>query len=139
MISGKQHRKANKGYVLMEVLLAFAIFGITVTGVVVALHKTGEVSHAIRTENAAQQHLKNLMVEVLTIPTSKDSFERDEIRDLENDITARIQVFPLSQVNQNENELADLYEVKVTITWDGESGLESKTADCVHYYPLHQK
>lgn len=123
----------------MEVLLAFAIFGTAATSIVIALHKTGEISHTIQTESIAQQHLKNLMVEVLTIPTPKDSLERDEIRDLENGITARIQVTPSNQINQNENELTDLYDVKITITWEGDSGSESATANCVHYYPLHQR
>lgn len=139
MILRTQQRKDRKGYVLMEVLLAFAIFGTAVTSIVIALHKTGEVSHTIQTESIAQQHLKNLMVEVLTIPTPKDSFERDEIRDLENGFTARIQITPSNQINQNENELTDLYDVKITITWEDDSGSESTTANCVHYYPLHQR
>ena len=126
----------------MEALLAFSIFGVAVTSIVIALHRTAMVSYEINRESWAQDHLENLIKEVITIPVPEDQFARDEIRDLPQ-AKARVLITPLNDTpHTNETTaqpLKKMYRVEITLYWD-EDGIEkTKSADTIHYYPLHQK
>ncbi|MGJ8656997.1 MAG: type IV pilus modification PilV family protein [Akkermansiaceae bacterium] len=135
------HNKTRKGFLLMEALLAFSIFGIAVTSIVVALNQTAKVSYEINRESWSQTHLQKLMREVITLPVTEEEFPRDVTLEL-NDATAKIVVTPYTDTTQNEDSLEvnleNMYEINITLYWD-EDGIEkSKSANTVHYYPLHQ-
>ncbi len=140
--SNQLRRNTRKGFLLMEALMAFAIFGIAVTSIVVALHQTAKISYEINRESWAQAHLKNLLTETLTIPVSEQDFERDIERDLP-DARARIQVTPIEQTanvdNFNNQPLKKMYSVTITLFWEEDGVDREKSASTVHYYPLHQK
>lgn len=130
----------RKGFLLMESLLAFSIFGIAVTSIIVAVSRTAEISYNISREAKTQSQLKSLLTEVLTIPTRENDFERDEIIDLEESGTsARIQVSPIEDLyaNQDSNEpLSQLYSVKITLIWEEDGIDKTKVVETTHYYPL---
>ena len=124
----------------MESLLAFSIFGIAVTSIIVAVSRTAEISYNISREAKTQSQLKSLLTEVLTIPTRENDFERDEIIDLaESGTSARIQVSPIEDLyaNQDSNEpLSQLYSVKITLIWEEDGIDKTKVVETTHYYPL---
>lgn len=127
----------------MESLLAFSIFGIAVTSIIVAVKQTAEISYNITVEAKTQSQLKSLLCEVLTLPVPEDDFERDEIIDLPEDGTsARIQVTPLADVYANqeatEEALDRLYSIKITLIWEEDGVDKTKVAETTHYYPLYQ-
>jgi len=130
----------RKGFLLMESLLAFSIFGIAVTSIIVAVNRTAEISYNISREAKTQSQLKSLLTEVLTIPTRENDFERDEIIDLaESGTSARIQVSPIEDLyaNQDSNEpLSQLYSVKITLIWEEDGIDKTKVVETTHYYPL---
>lgn len=139
---GRIHQPQRKGFLLMEALLAFSIFGIAVTSIVIAINHTSKVSYEINREAWAQSQLKNLMLEVITMPKSEEEFVRDEIRDLP-DARARIEIILATEATRSSDSTDELlnkmYQVTITIYWD-EDGIEkSKSANTIHYYPLHQK
>jgi len=139
--NSSKRNKGRKGFLLMEALLAFTIFGIAVTSIVVALNQTAEVSYQLNRESWSQTHLQKLMREVITLPVTEEEFARDITLEL-TDATARIIVTPLTDTTQNEDSLEvnleKMYEINITLYWD-EDGIEkSKSAHTIHYYPLHQ-
>ena len=135
--------KNRKGFLLMESLLAFAIFGIAVTSILIAVHETAEVSNNISQEAKTQLQLKQILTEVLTIPLSEKEFERDEIIDLPEDTRARVQVTPADDIYANQDisngPLKQLYTVKITLIWNEGNVEKTKTAETTHYYPLCQR
>jgi len=133
--------KGRKGFLLMEALLAFSIFGIAVTSIVVALNQTAKVSYELNRESWSQTHLQKLMREVITMPVTEEEFPRDVTLELP-DATAKIVVTAYTDTTQNEDSLEvnleNMYEINITLYWD-EDGIEkSKSAQTIHYYPLHQ-
>jgi hypothetical protein len=141
IITGKA-KLPRKGFLLMEALLAFSIFGIAVTSIVIALHHTSKVSYEINREAWAQSQLKNILTEVLTIRTPEEEFPRDAIRDLPN-AKARILITPITEPTYSEDSTAQIlkkmYQVSVTLYWDEDGTERSKSAITTHYYPLHQR
>ena len=133
--------KLRKGFLLMEALLAFSIFGIAVTSIVVALNQTAKVSYEINRESWSQTHLQKLMREIITLPVTEEEFPRDITLELP-DATAKIIVTPLTETPHTTDTTAaaleKMYEINITLYWD-EDGIEkSKSAHTIHYYPLHQ-
>jgi hypothetical protein len=141
IITGKA-KLPRKGFLLMEALLAFSIFGIAVTSIVIALHHTSKVSYEINREAWAQSQLKNILTEVLTIRTPEEEFPRDAIRDLPN-AKARILITPITEPTYSEDSTAQIlkkmYQVSVTLYWDEDGTERSKSVITTHYYPLHQR
>jgi hypothetical protein len=140
IITGKT-KPPRKGFLLMEALLAFSIFGIAVTSIVIALHHTSKVSYEINREAWVQAQLKNILTEVITIRTPEDEFPRDEIRDLPN-AKARILITEITEPTYSEDTTAEIlknmYQVTVTLYWDEDGTEQSQSATITHYYPLHQ-
>jgi len=140
----RKNSVSRKGYLLMEALLAFSIFGIAVTSIVIALHHTSKVSYDINREAWAQSELKSLLIEVITIPTPEEEFERDEILDLHQEgAKARIQVIPVTEATHTSESTAQalkkMYNITITLYWDEDGTERTKSASTTHYYPLHQK
>ena len=143
MKSSPKHKLApRKGFLLMEALLAFSIFGIAVTSIVVAINRTAEISYNIAREARTQSQLKSLLTEVLTMPISEIDFERDEIVNLaEAGTSARIQVSQLENIYANQDStqeaLRQLYSVKITLKWEEDGVDKTKVVETTHYYPLY--
>jgi len=110
-------KSVRKGFLLMESLLSFSIFGVAVTSIVVALHQTAEVSQEI-------------------------NFERDEIIDLP-DAKVRIEITPHTEILHSDDPtatpLAKMFDINITLYWDEDGSERTKSAHTLHYYPLHQK
>ena len=132
----------RKGFLLMESLLSFSIFGVAVTSIVVALPQTAEVSQEINRESWAQTRLENLLKEVITLPVSEENFERDEIVDIP-DAKARIEITPHTEILHSDDPtatpLAKMFDINITLYWDEDGSERTKSAHTLHYYPLHQR
>ncbi|MFD2159062.1 hypothetical protein ACFSW8_09145 [Rubritalea tangerina] len=118
---------------LLEALLAFSIFGIAVTSIVIALHTTAELSQDIVREQWVKQEAQNILKEVITAPRSGNDFERDETYVIDEFTDARIVVEPLEAVNQDQDILDDLYSVTVTIYWDDDGQRAEQSFTTTHY------
>lgn len=131
----KHQRNVRKrsGFMLMEALLAFTIFGIAVTSIVVALHSTAHLSQEVIQAQWVKQEAQNLLREVLTSPPTGNSIERDDLITIDEFTQARVIVEPHEAVDQDENNLDDLYSVSVTIYWDNDGTRAEETFSTVHY------
>lgn len=126
-------RGGRSGFLLMESLLAFAIFGIAVTGIVVALNQTSDLSREVIRSQWAKQEARNLMLEVLTTPVADSDMVRDEVREIDDSTRARIVVEPFEAVNQDEEQLVNLVKVTVTLMWEENTQKKEATYSTIHY------
>lgn len=134
MKSKKRHQQSGRrGFLLMESLLAFAIFGIAVTGILLALQQTSNLSREVIRSQWAKQEARNLMLEVLTIPTEESEFVRDEVREIDDTTRARILVEPHEDVDKDGNELQGLYRVTITLMWEENERMKEVSYSTVHY------
>lgn len=128
-----QHKRSwRRGFLLMESLLAFSIFGIAVTGIVVALHQTSNLSREVIRSQWAKQEARNLMIEVLTIPVDDSEIVRDEVREIDDVTRARIIVEPYEALDQDGNQLENLYRVIVTLMWTENEKLKEVSYSTIH-------
>ena len=118
---------------LLEALLAFSIFGIAVTSIVIALHRTAELSQAVIHEQWIKQEAQNILKEVLTTPRTANDFARDDSLFIDTTTDARILIEPLEAVDQDDNLLDDLYTVTITIYWDNDGTRSEQIFSTIHY------
>lgn len=123
---------------LMEVLLAFAIFSMAVTGIVIALNQTAELSQTMTRELDTTRTLRNLMIQTLTTPLPEDEFVRDETLVIDEFSKARIQVTEFEAVNDEGNDLPRLYKINITLDTKVNEETLTDELETIHYYPLTQ-
>lgn len=123
----------RSGFMLLEALLAFSIFGIAVTSIVIALHRTAELSQAVVHEQWIKQEAQNILKEVLTAPRNGNDFARDDSFLIDPTTDARILVEPLEAVDKDDNQLDELYTVTITIYWDNDGTRSEHVFSTIHY------
>ena len=96
------------------------------TGIVIALHQTSQLSKHVVKSQWAKQEARSLLTEIITTPQEGTSFERDiDPIEIDEYTTAYCVIEPHEALDKDGNQLEDLYKVSVTITWD-ESGSQRK-------------
>ncbi|GAA5496877.1 hypothetical protein Rhal01_03065 [Rubritalea halochordaticola] len=123
---------------LMEVLIAFAIFSIAVTSIVIALNQTSELSQTMTRELETTRTLRNLMTQTLTTPVPESEFVRDEVIEINDYTTARIQVTEYEATDADDHILPRMYQIQITLESEIDSQKVSNSLETIHYYPLTQ-
>lgn len=120
----------------MEALIAFSIFGIAVTGIVIALHQTSELNGDVTRSQWAKQEAKNLLTEVITSPVNNSDYERDETLIIDETTEARIIVSPHEVNDKDGNLIDDLYRIEVILSWDQDGTMQQESFQTVHYQKM---
>lgn len=136
-ISGKT---TKPGFLLMEAILALAIFCIVITGIVSALSSTASLVNIIRSERWIQKQQQNILIEILTTPATLEEFQEEKVIPLQEfDAQAFVRVEPLQIENQNGDILRNLYEIEIRTEWQEGYTTRESTLTTTHYYPLYQR
>lgn len=129
MIDKQQHRS---GYALLDVVLAVALFGITVTGLIGVLQSIGETSGAFARDQVIMRQLQTSLAEKQRLSPSQMTAEwRDETLA----VTFRTVAEPYQIDNGEGAELEDLYRLTATATYEDEGGEQTISAVLLVYSP----
>jgi Tfp pilus assembly protein PilV len=108
-------QKQTCGYALLDVVLAVALFGITVTGLIGVLQSIGETSGAFARDQVIMRQLETALAEKQRLPPSQMSAEwRDETLA----VTFRTIAEPYPIDNGEGAALEDLYRLTATATYE---------------------
>lgn len=116
-------KPAIRGFALLDVVLAVAIFAISVTGLIGILQKMNETSSAFARDSLIQNRLVSLLTETRRLEPSAMT---TEVYDPNLDMTFRTYSQPFQIENGEGAELTDLYELTAEVEFldDGGSQLE---------------
>ena len=122
----------SRGYALLDVVLAVALFALTVTGLVGVLQSINETSAELARERVIQHQLTSLLAETKVMPVSSMNSERlDEV----TDITYRTYVEAMELDNGEGNALSDLYLLTAEAEFMDGSELQTESAKLIIYQP----
>ena len=113
--------KAEKGFTLLEIMVALAILGIALT-VILQQFSAGLRSVRISREyTAAVIHAREKMEECCL---NQKLAEKEETGEFEDGYKWRVVVAPFKEEKKNEGEsteflLLTMYDIKSTVSWDG--------------------
>jgi type II secretory pathway pseudopilin PulG len=129
-------RHRGSGFLLLEMILALAIFSMAATGFIVALHRMSKVVARAQSELKITQVLESALNEAMAMPT----LEAGET-DLENGSGFAIHrlIEPVEGLeNQDGLELNEIYRIRITARWYDSSNWQERVAETWRYGPMYQ-
>jgi len=126
----------RRGFALLEVLLAVAVFSMAATGFVVALHKMGDVAAATQREVRITRALESALHEALSLPTLEEGKTTLELEDSGMEIDTLIE--PIEIENQEGQLLQEMFRIEVTVFWLEDDDWEERSAETWRYARLYQ-
>ena len=122
----------SRGYALLDVVLAVALFALTVIGLVGVLQSINETSAELARDRMIQHQLTSLLAETKVMPVSSMNSERlDEV----TDITYRTYVEEMELDNGEGNALSDLYMLTAEAVFMDSGEPQTETARIIVYQP----
>ena len=138
--NGRPQIKGPSGFMLLEFLLAIAIFSLSMAGIVWSLHKSSDLLDTVERKEWVQEQLEGALMEALKLDQDKDEFEEGKVYDLDQfGAQAEIIVEEVELESVNGELLKNFYEVTITISWIDEGESDSETLKTYHYWPLYQE
>ena len=121
-----------RGYALLDVVLALAIFSIAVTSLVVLLQKNIDTSASFARDRLIQNGIDSFLTETKRKPVKEMN---GEFFDEALDVNFRAEVESLELSNVDGDGLKDLYKLTVTAEFEDEGGPQEEVAELYIYQP----
>jgi len=130
-------RRAQGGFLLLEVIIAMTFFCIVVLSLVVALQRTAKAAEIAREEVKLSRILESAMKEAISVPVLEEGTTTAVIDELKLEIDTVVEAMELE--NQDGQMLQGMFRIKVMALMpkDGEWQVE-RTAETYRYAQLYQ-
>lgn len=123
---------SENGFALLDVVLAVAIFAISVTGLIQILQQMNETSSAFAKDRILQSRLESLLSQTKRLELSAMT---SEIYDPDFDLTFRTYAEPFEVDNGEGARLSDLYLLTAEVEFVDEGGTQLERVSVVVHVP----
>ncbi|MBN8421835.1 MAG: hypothetical protein J0L73_23160 [Verrucomicrobia bacterium] len=128
-------RRASRGYILFELVLALTIFAIAVLGLAKALNQALETANLLKRDQIIRIGMRNVFEELRNKPLAKMS---TTIADTTYGITYTSSTEALSLKTTNGGILNDMYKLTIHATSSFDGVPQEDTLDVYVYKPAQQ-
>ncbi len=126
------NQAVRAGYALLDVILAVALFAITVTGLMRVMQRVNETSSGFARDRYIQQQLEGLLSERRKMTVEEMNYNMtDEL----SGVAFRTFVESFTVDNGEGNELTDLYKLTAEATFLDDGGEQIERAELIIYQP----
>jgi type II secretory pathway pseudopilin PulG len=122
------HPPAKHGFLLLEMVLAMAVFGIAVTGFVVALNKMSQVASLTQSELRMTRILDSALDETLSVPNLEEGTTNSTVGKTGIELDTTIERIE-DLVNQDGQPVSDLFRIKIDAKWYANGAWQSRTVE----------
>ena len=136
-MTSKLRRRTRKGYLLLEVVLAMAVFSLAATGFTLALQKAADASDMAAREMQITRILSSALDEALAVPVLEEGEAVMELEERQVDIQTvykRIE----EMENQDGQLLQDMWRITVTAFYVQDGAEIKRSAVTWRYGRLYQ-
>jgi len=136
----RQSRRFRKGFLLMEVLLAFLVFGIAATGFAVALNRTADLAATAQRKLKMTRLLESALAEEMSYPVLEEGTTAvavDEMSDQGLEIETTVELLPEME-NEDGQLLQEMYRIEVVARWFDNGQVREQMAETWRYSRLYQ-
>jgi hypothetical protein len=136
-ITSRLYRRTRKGYLLLEVVLAMAVFSLAATGFTLALQKAADASDMAAREMQITRILSSALDEALAVPVLEEGEAVMELEERQVDIQTvykRIE----EMENQDGQLLQDMWRITVTAFYVQDGAEIKRSAVTWRYGRLYQ-
>jgi len=129
--------KPRPGYLLLEVVLALAVFGIAATGFAVALQRTAKAAEMARREMRITRILESSLNEALSLPTMQEGSTTTSITEMGVEVDTEIKQLP-DIANEDGQMLQQMFQIHVSAHWMEDGQAQERSAEVWRYGLLYQ-
>jgi prepilin-type N-terminal cleavage/methylation domain-containing protein len=127
----------RRGFLLLEMVLALAVFGIAATGFVVALHRMAAVATLAQSELRITRILDSALDETLSLPVLVEGVTASTVAEAGIELETTIEVLDKME-NQDGQFLQEMYRIEVRARWFDNSNWQERAVETWRYGRLYQ-
>ena len=135
--TSKLRRRTRKGYLLLEVVLAMAVFSLAATGFTLALQKAADASDMAAREMQITRILSSALDEALAVPVLEEGEAVMELEERQVDIQTLYERIEEME-NQDGQLLQDMWRITVTAFYVQDGAEIKRSALTWRYGRLYQ-
>ena len=127
----------KRGFLLLEIVLALAVFGIAATGFSVALHRMSKAAQLAQSELSITRILDSALQETLSLPVLEDGVSNSTVpaSDIELDTTIEL----LAELENEEGQfLQEMYLIKIDARWFANGEWQERSVETWRYGRMYQ-
>ncbi|MEO7099880.1 MAG: type II secretion system protein [Luteolibacter sp.] len=127
----------KRGFLLLEMILALAVFGIAATGFAVALHRMSAAAQLAQSELRITRILDSALDETLSIPVLEEGVTNTSVGEtgIELDTTVKL----LDELQNEEGQaLQEMYSINITAKWFAEGEWHDRSVETWRYGRMYQ-
>lgn len=109
-------RPLKRGFLLLEMILALAVFGIAATGFAVALHRMADAASLAQSELRITRILESALDESLSLPTLEEGTTNSTVGETGIELDTTISLLEDLE-NEEGLQLDQMYLIKVEARW----------------------
>lgn len=130
-------QKPSRGFLLLEVVLALAVFSIAATGFAVALNRMGKAADLAQRELRLTRLLDSALDEAMSMPAL--TLGTSTVTDSTSGIDLVTKVEQLENLlNEDGQTLQDMFSVSVTAHWYEAGQWQNRTVETWRYGRMYQ-
>jgi hypothetical protein len=130
-------RRTKKGFLLLEVVLALAVFAIACTGLTVAFHRMAGAANLAQNELRITRILDSALTEQLSMPMLEEGVTQIPVEG--TDIQLDVVIEPIEDMENQDGELLQqMFHIKVIANWYENGAWQERSAETWRYNPMYQ-
>ena len=132
------HRR-RRGFLLLEMVLALAVFGIAATGFTVALHRMANVAALSQSELRVTRFMDSALDEALSLPVLEEGETEVVIGEAGNEVVFLTTVELIEDLENEEGQLLqEMYRIQVVATWIENGQQQERMVETWRYGRMYQ-
>lgn len=129
--------KKKRGFLLLEVVLALAVFAIACTGLTVAFHRMAGAASLAQSELRITRILDSALTEQLSMPTLEEGVTQIPVEG--TDIELDVVIEPIEDMENQDGELLQqMFHIKIIANWYENGAWQERSAETWRYNPMYQ-
>ncbi|MDP0490465.1 MAG: prepilin-type N-terminal cleavage/methylation domain-containing protein [Verrucomicrobiota bacterium JB023] len=130
--------KPRQGFVMLEVLIALALFASAGTALVVALNEVGNVTFELNRDRRLARILDSELRQVMSLPTLEEGKNTRPLDELGVEIETLIQAIEEME-NQDGQVLQNMFLIRVSAVWWADGAWQSESTETWRYANLYRQ
>jgi type II secretory pathway pseudopilin PulG len=127
----------KSGFLLLEMVLALAVFGMAATGFTVALNRMAATASLAQSELRITRILDSALEETLSQPTIEEGSDTIEIGETGVELETTIERIE-DLLNEEGQQLQDMFRIRITAKWVENGRSQQRSAETWRYGMMYQ-
>ena len=127
----------RRGFLLLEMVLALAVFGMAATGFVVALHRMAAAASLAQSELRITRILDSALDETLSLPLLEEGETNTTVGDTGIELDTTIELIE-DMENEDGEILQEMYRIEIRARWFANRQWQERIVETWRYGRMYQ-